>query len=347
MTTVLDGVRAALPGGRVDFVKGCDVKGPLDEISKAAAAARAADAAIVVLGENEWQARDGERRTGTSGEGFDSATLELTGRQEELARAVLAANPRTVVVLINGRPLATRWIAANVPALLEAWIPGERGGQAIAEVLFGTVNPSGRLPVTVPRHAGQLPVHYDQPRSKDYWLKHGWGVRYVDLDPTPLFPFGHGLSYSRFEYSNLRLSAKEIGSAGDLEVRIDVKNTGPRPGVETVQLYLHDVISSVGTPMMQLRGVPQAGARAGRNRDGGLHAAARRPRAPRSAAAACGRARRVRGPRRRFVHRHPTDRPLHRPTGLNPWLAVGPMPIGGQATHPEPQRRGGSRSRST
>jgi beta-glucosidase len=254
VTTVLDGVRAALPGGRVDFVKGCDVKGPLDEISKAAAAARAADAAIVVLGENEWQARDGERRTGTSGEGFDSATLELTGRQEELARAVLAANPRTVVVLINGRPLATRWIAANVPALLEAWIPGERGGQAIAEVLFGTVNPSGRLPVTVPRHAGQLPVHYDQPRSKDYWLKHGWGVRYVDLDPTPLFPFGHGLSYSRFEYSNLRLSAKEIGSAGEIEVRVDVKNTGSRPGVETVQLYLHDVVSSVGTPVMQLRG---------------------------------------------------------------------------------------------
>jgi beta-glucosidase len=255
VVTVLEGVRAAVPGARVTHVRGCDVTpSPLDEITKAKQAASEADVAIVVVGENEWQARRGEERVGTSGEGFDAATLELTGRQEDLVRAVVAAGKPTVVVLINGRPLATRWIAANVPAIVEAWVPGERGGEAVAEVLFGDTNPSGRLPVTVPRHAGQLPVVYSQPRSKAYWLKEGWGVRYVDLDPTPLFSFGHGLSYTTFEYSNLRLGATEIRPDGALDVSVDVRNSGARRGAETVQLYVKDVVSSVTTPVLQLRG---------------------------------------------------------------------------------------------
>ncbi|HEX9189987.1 MAG TPA: glycoside hydrolase family 3 N-terminal domain-containing protein, partial [Vicinamibacteria bacterium] len=182
VVTVLDGVRARAPAARVTHVRGCDVTpSPLDEIAKAKQAASEADVAIVVVGENEWQARRGEERVGTSGEGFDAATLELTGRQEELVRTVVGAGKPTVVVLINGRPLATRWIAANVPAVVEAWVPGEKGGLAVAEVLFGETNPSGRLPVTVPRHAGQLPVAYNQPRSKQHWLKEGWGNRYVDM----------------------------------------------------------------------------------------------------------------------------------------------------------------------
>jgi len=255
VVTVLEGVRAKAPAARVTHVRGCDVTGrALDEIGKARQAASEADVAIVVVGENEWQARRGEERTGTSGEGFDAATLELTGRQEDLVRAVVEAGKPTVVVLINGRPLATRWIAANVPAVVEAWVPGERGGEAVAEVLFGDTNPSGRLPVTIPRHAGQLPVVYSQPRSKAYWLKEGWGIRYVDLDPTPLFPFGHGLSYTTFAYENLRLGATEIAPDGTLNVSVDVRNTGPRPGKETVQLYLRDVVSSVTTPVFQLRG---------------------------------------------------------------------------------------------
>jgi len=255
VVTVLDGVRAAVPGARVTHVRGCDVTpSPLDEIQEAKRAASEADVAIVVVGENEWQARRGEERVGTSGEGFDAATLELTGRQEDLVRAVVAAGTPTVVVLINGRPLATRWIAANAPAIVEAWIPGERGGEAVAEVLFGETNPSGRLAVSVPRHVGQLPVVYSQPRSKDYWLKEGWGIRYVDLDPTPLFSFGHGLSYTRFEYSNLRLSAKTIPTDGTVDVSVDVRNSGGRDGTETVQLYVKDVVSSVTTPVLQLRG---------------------------------------------------------------------------------------------
>jgi beta-glucosidase len=226
----------------------------LNEIEKARQAAGRADVAIVVIGENEWQAKKGTTPIGTSGEGRDVATLELTGMQEELVRAVVASGQPTVVVLINGRPLATPWIAEHVPAIVEAWVPGERGGEAVAEILFGDTSPSGKLPVTVPRHVGQLPVSYDQPRSKAHWLKEGWGSRYADLDPTPLFPFGHGLTYTSFTVEDLRLSASEIGPDGTLDVRVDVTNTGPRPGAETVQLYVRDVVSSVTTPVMQLRG---------------------------------------------------------------------------------------------
>jgi beta-glucosidase len=121
-------------------------------------------------------------------------------------------------------------------------------------VLFRDVSPRGRLPVTVPRHAGQLPVAYDQPRSKEWWLKNGWGKSYVDLDPTPLYPFGHGLTYTTFEYANLRTSAREIRPDGMLDVSVDVRNTGALAGTETVQLYVKDVVSSVTTPTLQLRG---------------------------------------------------------------------------------------------
>jgi beta-glucosidase len=255
VVTVLEGVRRVAPRSRVTHVRGCDVTGrALNEVERARQAAQEADVAIVVVGENEWQARRGEERTGTSGEGFDSATLELTGLQEDLVRAVVGTGTPTVVVLINGRPLATRWIAEHVPAVIEAWVPGERGGEAVAEVLFGDVNPSGRLPITIPRHVGQLPVAYNEPRSKAYWLEKGWGVRYVDLDPSPLFAFGHGLSYTAFDYAELRLSAKEIGPEGRLEVAVDVRNAGKRSGMETVQLYVRDVVSSVSTPVMRLRG---------------------------------------------------------------------------------------------
>jgi beta-glucosidase len=241
VVTVLGGIRAALsPQTNVTFVKGCDVIGTAtDEIDRA------------VLGENEWMA---EGKQGTSGEAFDAATLELTGRQEELARAVHATGTPTVVVLVNGRPLATRWIAEHVPAILEAWSPGERGGEAVAEVLFGDVSPSGRLPVTIPRHAGQLPVFYNHPPSKAYWLREGWGKPYVDLSPEPLFPFGHGLSYTEFAYANLVIATQKASGGMPVEVRLDVTNVGRRPGQEVVQLYVRDIASSVTTPVKQLRG---------------------------------------------------------------------------------------------
>jgi len=256
--TVLDGVRAIVsPRTQVRYIKGCDVVGTeFNEIEKAREAAAGAEAAIVVIGENEWQSEGGK---GTSGEGYDAATLELTGLQEELIQEVVATGTPTVAVLINGRPLAVRFVAERVPAVIEAWACGEKGGRAVAEILFGDQNPSGKLPLTVPRHAGQLPVYYNAKKSKAYWLKEGWGHPYVDLDPAPLYPFGHGLSYTTFAYRNLKLNRQSVGPADSVEVSFDLENTGDRFGQEVVQLYVQDVISSVSTPIMELKGFAKVG----------------------------------------------------------------------------------------
>lgn len=253
ITTVLEGIRRAVsPGTRVVHVKGCDVTGTaLDEIDRARRAAAAADAAIIVVGENEWQKAD---QQGTSGEGYDSSTLELTGLQGRLVDAVVGTGTPTIAVLINGRPLAIRDVAARVPAILEAWVCGEKGGQAVAEVLFGDHNPGGKLPVTVPRHAGQLPVYYNAKRSKTYWIEQGWGKPYVDMDPTPIFPFGHGLSYTSFAYSGLAISASTIRPADPITISADIRNSGPRTGEEVVQLYVQDVIATVAMPVKSLKG---------------------------------------------------------------------------------------------
>jgi len=253
IVTILEGVKAAVsPKTKVEYVKGCDVVGTgYNDISKAQEAAKRAKVAIVVVGENEWGSPN---KTGTDGEGYDAATLELTGLQLELVKAVHETGTPTVVVLVNGRPLAIPWIAEQVPAVVEAWLPGEKGGQAVADVLFGDCNPSGRLTVTVPRHAGQLPVYYNHKPSKSYWVEHGWGKPYVDMNPKPLYEFGYGLSYTKFEYSNLKVEPKTAGIGGSVRVSADIENTGDRPGTEVVQLYINDVISSVVTPVKQLRG---------------------------------------------------------------------------------------------
>jgi beta-glucosidase len=250
--TVLEGVRQMAPGARIEYVRGCDIQGErINEIEKAREAARRADAAIVVVGENAWDAAVGNP---TNGEGYDVASLDLTGLQEELVKAVHSTRTPTIVVLVNGRPLSIRWIAENVPAIVEAWLPGEKGGRAVAEVLFGDVNPSGRLPVTVPRHSGQLPVTYDRPPSKDYWIERGWGRRYADMSAKPLWEFGHGLSYTSFEYSNLRIETPRVRRDGEVRLSVDVANTGARAGAEVVQLYIRGVLASVTTPVKQLRG---------------------------------------------------------------------------------------------
>jgi beta-glucosidase len=253
VTTVLEGLRAKVdPRTRVKYVKGCDVIGSgTDEIAAAVSAARAARVAIVVLGENEWQAPG---KTGTDGEGFDVASLDLTGRQEELLQAVHATGTPTVLVLVNGRPLSIRWAAEHVPAIMEAWLPGERGGEAVADVLFGDHEPEGRLPITVPRHVGQLPVAYDYKPSKAYWIRQGWGKPYADMSPEPLFVFGHGLSYTRFAYANLRIAPSSITRDGTVQVSADVTNVGKRAGREVAQLYLHDPVASVVVPVRRLRG---------------------------------------------------------------------------------------------
>ncbi|MBN2290767.1 MAG: glycoside hydrolase family 3 C-terminal domain-containing protein [Candidatus Glassbacteria bacterium] len=250
VTTVLEGIRNKVSGQtEVIHVKGCNVLGhDLDEIARARQAAAGAEVAVVVLGENERMAPDNQ---GTDGEHKDVAGLDLTGLQEDLVRAVFETGTPTVVVLVNGRPLSVRWIAGHVPALLEAWICGEEGGNAVAEVLFGDCNPSGRLPVTVPRHVGQLPVYYNFKPSKGLL---GMRRGYVDMSASPLFEFGYGLSYTRFEYGGLEIDPAEAGPDEEFRVSVEVRNVGDRAGQEVVQLYLRDPLSSVVTPLRELKG---------------------------------------------------------------------------------------------
>ena len=253
IVTVLEGIQGKLPqSAKINFVKGCQVIGDGElEIDKAVKAAARSEIAVVVVGENDWQKPD---KQGTDGEGYDVATLELTGHQQELIERVYATGTPTIVILINGRPLAIPWIKEHIPAIVEAWIPGEKGGAAVADILFGDYNPDGRLSITIPRHVGQLPVYYNYKPSKSYWIEHGWGKPYADLDPKPLFCFGHGLSYSSFEYSNLKITPEHTGTNGSVMITVDVRNTGERAGAEVVQLYLHDKISSMVTPVIQLKG---------------------------------------------------------------------------------------------
>jgi beta-glucosidase len=261
IVTVLGGIkRAVSPRTKVLYARGCDVMKPdTSGFAEAVNAAKNADVAVVVVGEN-GRADKGQA---TDGEGFDVASLDLTGVQEDLVKAVYATGKPTVVVLINGRPLSVRWIAEKVPALVEAWLPGERGGDAVAEVLFGDYNPSGRLAITVPRSVGQLPAYYNYKPSKEYWISSGWGRRYVDLPPTPLYDFGYGLSYTKFDYSNLRISPRVTGTQGQVEVAADVRNSGGRAGDEVVQLYIRDEIASVSRPVKELHGFERVALQAG------------------------------------------------------------------------------------
>ncbi len=251
VTTVLEGIKAAAsPQTKVVYARGCEITGADKRGFQAATqAAKDSELAVVVVGES------GE----TDGEGRDVANLDLSGVQEDLIQAVYATGTPTVVVLINGRPLSTRWTSEHVPALVEAWLPGERGGEAVADVLFGNYNPTGRLPISVPRHSGQLPINYNYMPSKV-------GRNYVDMPSAPLYPFGYGLGYTDFMYSNLRVEPTEIHPGGEAKVTLDVKNTGERAGVETVQLYIHERYTLVPIPVKQLRGFERVSLQPGQSK---------------------------------------------------------------------------------
>jgi beta-glucosidase len=226
---MIDGIRKLLPHATVTFDVGAD-------IPAAVAVAKAAD--VVIMGLGEWQ--------GISGEGYDRSNLDLPGNQEQLLEAVVSTGKPVVMVLQNGRPLTIGWATQHVPAILEAWYPGEFGGQAIAETLFGDNNPAGRLTVTFPRSTGQLPDFYNYDPSRMH--------RYVDDDGKPLFPFGFGLSYTTFHYDHLSVQPPAPGGKGDIEVTVDVTNTGQKEGDEVAQLYMREDVSSVETPERSLQG---------------------------------------------------------------------------------------------
>ena len=246
--TVLDGIREAVGlGTEIVHVQGCDIQdadtGGLDE---AVEAAQNADVAVVVVG-----CRSGLLKGYSSGEANDSAGLMLPGAQSDLVRRVAETKTPTVVVLIAGRILALTDLVDSPAAILQAWIPGQEGGRAVADVLFGDVNPAGRLPVTMPRAPGQLPLYYNHKPSGAFSQFHG---DYSDLPASPLFCFGHGLSYTRFEYSDLEVSSHEVRAEDLLEISCRVKNVGERPGEEVVQLYVRQPVASLTRPVQELKG---------------------------------------------------------------------------------------------
>ena len=254
--TILMGIRSKLPVSQVEYVKGCAVRDTTDSnISEAVKAAQKADVIVVAVGGSS--ARDFKtsyKETGAAvtdsktildmdcGEGFDRATLTPLGHQMKLLEALKQTGKPLVVIYIEGRPMDKSWAAANADALLTAYYPGQEGGTAIADVLFGDYNPAGRLPVSVPAHVGQIPVYYNKkpPRIHDY----------VEMSARPLYAFGYGLSYTTFEYDNLNI--EETGDT-QFKITLDVKNTGQRDGEEVVQLYLRDEFASTAQPMMQLK----------------------------------------------------------------------------------------------
>lgn len=251
--SVLEGIRArANKGTVVSFARGCDLY--TDErkyINEAVAAARKADVVIMVVGESAVM----------NGEGASRAEIGLPGIQQELLEAVHKTGKPIVVTLVNGRPLELNWIHENVPAILETWTLGSESGNAIADVLFGDYNPSGKLPVSFPRSVGQIPLYYFQkntgrPYNGDYSespQQRLYISRYRDVKNTPLYPFGHGLSYSTFVYSDVKLSSEKIGRGEKLAVSVLISNTSNRDGEEVVQLYVRDVTASVTRPVKELK----------------------------------------------------------------------------------------------
>ncbi len=244
--TLLQGIKARVPQATVNYAQGCDIGcATADGFENALRAAKESDVAIIAVGES----------AAMSGEAASRSSLDLPGRQLDLVKAVEATGKPTVVVLMNGRPLTINWIAENSPAILETWFGGTQAGNAIADVLFGDVNPGGKLPVTFPRTIGQIPIYYNHKntgRPPDAGNK--YSSKYLDAPWTPLFPFGYGLSYTQFEITNLQLSSQHIPLAGKVTVRVDVRNTGKRAGDEVVQLYIRDTAASVTRPVKELKG---------------------------------------------------------------------------------------------
>jgi len=258
--TVLAGIRAAVgKGTQIDYVKGCAIRDTLNSnIQDAIAAAKLSDVVVVVLGGSS--ARDFKttyQATGAanvdinavsdmeSGEGFDRVSLDMMGHQLQLLQALEKTGKPIVLVTIMGRPLNLNWAAAHIPAIVNAWYPGQEGGLAIADVLFGDYNPAGRMPISVPRSVGQLPVHYNHNKPKHH--------DYVEMSAKPLYAFGHGLSYSKFEYANLVVDVKESAEDFACTVSFDVENKGLLNGDEVAQLYVVDEVSSVVTAIKQLK----------------------------------------------------------------------------------------------
>jgi beta-glucosidase len=257
--TPLAGIKAKVSAQtKVGYAKGCDVNGDSTAgFQEAVDLAKASDVAIVFVGEIAEMV----------GEAASRATLDLPGRQMELVQAVHAAGKPVIVVLVNGRPLSVGWIVNNAPAILESWMGGSQSGNAIADILFGDVNPGGKLPVTVPRTVGQVPIYYNHMNTgRPPEAQNRYTSKYWDLPWTPLFPFGYGLSYTTFKIGKPQLSATSIPATGKLTVSVEVENAGRRAGDEVVQLYIRDLVASMTRPVKELKGFQRVSLQPGEKR---------------------------------------------------------------------------------
>ena len=255
--TVYDGIKAQNPN--TTYAEGCSIADkdppnntPADEcgsdagFAEAVAVAQAADQVVLALGESRGQ----------SGEAASRSEIDLPGKQEELIERIKATGKPFVVVLFNGRPLTLEGVEGPSPAILEAWFPGVQAGNAVADVLFGKVNPGGKLPVSFPRNVGQVPIYYNhEPTGRPCDAGSKYNSRYRDIPSCdPQYVFGYGLSYTTFDVSNLRLSSQSVSRNGRVAATVDVANTGGRKGDEVVQVYLHDPVASISQPVRRLRG---------------------------------------------------------------------------------------------
>ena len=259
VVTVLAGIKTKVsPQTKVVYAKGCEITGDgVDGFVEAVRAASEADVSLVVVGESAEM----------SGEAASRSSLDLPGRQLDLIKAIHATGKPYAIVLMNGRPLTINWVAENSPAILETWFAGTQAGNAIADALFGDVNPGGKLPVTFPRNTGQIPIYYSyKSTGRPTDLNNKYTSKYLDVPVTPLFPFGFGLSYTQFQLTNLQLSARSIRADGRLTASVEVENTGKRAGDEVVQLYVRDVAASRTRPVRELKGFERITLRAGEKR---------------------------------------------------------------------------------
>jgi beta-glucosidase len=244
--TVLEALKQKYPNLKVNYAKGCDAYCKTDEEFGAAVnAAKNSDFTVLVIGES----------SAMSAEAASRSEIDLPGMQTELVKQIHATKKPYAVVLMNGRPLTINWLAENSPAILETWFAGTMAGNAIVDTLFGDANPGGKLPVSFPRSVGQIPVYYNHKNTgRPFLADQKYTSKYLDISNQPLYPFGHGLSYTRFSLSNLRLNKLKIKPTENLKVMVNLKNTGKVAGDEVVQLYIHDFVASVTRPVRELRG---------------------------------------------------------------------------------------------
>ncbi|MBD3590061.1 glycoside hydrolase family 3 N-terminal domain-containing protein [Bacteroides sp. GM023] len=245
VSTILKGIKKEASDIKVNYVDvGWNLRALDDgKIEEAIQTASSSDLAIVVVGEDSFRQHWKEK---TCGENRDRMDITLWGKQNYLVESIHKTGIPTIVILINGRPLATEWISENIPAIIEAWEPGSMGGKAVAEILFGKVNPSGKLPITIPRHVGQISTVYNHKPSQ---FLHP----YIDGNKTPLYSFGYGLSYTSFKYDHLKVNKTDYNAGEEIEVTVNVSNTGEREGEEVVQLYIRDDFSNTTRPVKELK----------------------------------------------------------------------------------------------